>query len=242
MKHNTFKNSMISMLSACILLILSSQAVYAAKPVKAPPTPTTVIHSVLVDITSNTIVVTGAELATITEVTLAGLTVIFNSTDGVTGVIDFTDIDNEVTGVLTAGNYLLVVGDNRFSIYLSSADAAAITPADPVDYTACPCYADWELFGRNYDDPTTDPLTKFDGFEGAAATCSTSDTQVQVSLINDEPSPYTEYWFLQTNETEGTCSTPYLPGMTGNEYMLEEGLDPTAYDTCASYLQTTYCN
>ncbi len=236
MKRNTFKNSMISMLSVCILLLLSSQAVYAVKPVKeapVPATPTTVIHSVVVNITSSTIVVTGAELDAITEVTLAGLTVTFNSTDESTGVINFTDINNAVTAVLTAGNYSLVVGDTVFSIYLSSADAAAITPAPVVDYTACPCYADWEQFGTNYG---------YIGFEGATATCSTSADQVLVSLINDEPSPYTEYWFLQTNATEGTCSTPYFPGMTGNEYMLEEGLDQTEYNACTSYLQTTYCN
>ena len=241
MKQNTFKNSLTSMLSVCILLLLStSQTIYAAKPVKAPPTPTTVIYSVVV--TSNTIVLTGAGLDTITEVTLGGLTVTFNSSDGSTGVINFTDIDNAVTGVLTSGNYSLLVGDNMFSIYLSSADATAITSPGPIEYADCPCYADWKLFGRNYSDPTTDPLTNFDGFEGAAATCSISTNQVQVSLTNDEPSPYTELWFLQTNTTEGTCSTPYLPGYTGNEYMIETGLDSTAYDACASYLQTTYCN
>ena len=238
MKHNTFKNSIISMLSVCILLLLSSQAVYAVKPVKVPPTPTTVIHSVVVDITSNTIVVTGAELATITEVTLGGLAVIFNSTDGSTGVINFTDIDDVVTAVLTVGNYSLVLGDTVFSIYLSSADAAAITPPDPVDYTACPCYADWEQFGTNYIDPNTG--TNFDGFEGASATCSTSTNQVQVDLVNS--SILTEYWFLQTNATAGTCSTPEWPGFLDTNYMIETELDSTAYDACASYLQNTYCN
>ena len=226
------------MLSVYILLLLSSQAVYAVKPVKVPPTPTTVIHSVVVDITSNTIVITGAELAAINEVTLAGLTVTFNSTDGSTGVINFTDIDDAVTTVLPAGNYSLIVGGTVFSIYLSSKDAAAITPPDPVDYTACPCYVDWEKFGTNYIDQNTG--LNFDGFEGADATCSTSTNQVQVDLVNS--SILTEYWFLQTNASAGTCSTPEWPGFLDTNYMIETELDSTAYDACASYLQTTYCN
>ena len=232
MKHNTFKNSMISMLSVCILLILSSQAVYAVKPVKVPPTPTPVIHSVVVDITSNTIVVTGAELDTVTEVTLGGLAVTFNSTDGSTGVINFTDIDDAVTAVLTAGNYSLVLGDTVFSIYLSSADAAAITPDDPVDYTACPCYVDWELFGRNYTDPYSG--NPYLGFEGATAYTSTITTeQTEVKIITDD----LEHWTLNTqfDGTAGTCGTP--------DPTFDFELDvtnQTEYEACASYLQTTY--
>jgi hypothetical protein len=236
MKHNTFKNSIVSMLSVCILLLLSSQAVYAVKPVKVPltsTTSTTVIHSVVVDITSNTIVVSGAEFATITEVTLGGLAVTFNSTDdGSTGVIDFTDIDDAVTGVLTAGNYSLVVGDNMFSIYLSSADAAAITSPDPVDYTACPCYADWEQFGTNYTDPYSG--NPYLGFEGATAYTSTITTeQTEVKIITDD----LEHWTLNTqfDGTAGTCGTP--------DPTFDFELDvtnQTAYEACASYLQATY--
>lgn len=229
MKHNTFKNAMISMLSVCILLLLSSQAVYAAKPVKVPPTPTTVIHSVVVDITSNTIVVSGAELATITEVTLGGLAVTFNSTDGSTGVINFTDIDDVVTGVLTAGNYALIVGDNRFSIYLSSADAAAITPPDPVDYTACPCYADWEQFGTNYG---------YIGFEGASGSYVVNTAEQTTIFINTG----LEGWWLDTNfdGTSGTCSTPdYVLGVT---FMSEPLTTQAEHDTCVDYLTTTYIN
>ena len=215
------------MLSVCILLLLSSQAVYAVKPVKVPPTPTTVIHSVVVDITSNTIVVTGAELAAITEVTLGGLTVTFNSTDGSTGVINFTDIDDAVTAVLTTGNYSLILGDTVFSIYLSSADAAAITPPDPVEYADCPCYADWEQFGTNYG---------YIGFEGATAYTSTITTeQTEVQIITDD----LEHWTLNTQFSSaagtGTCGTP------DPTFVFElDVTNQTAYEACASYLQTTY--
>ena len=180
MKHNTLKNSMISMLSVCILLLLSSQAVYAAKPVKVLAAPTTVINSVVVDIASSNIVVTGTGLDTITEVTLGGFTIPF---DGSTGFIDFTDIDVAVTAVLTAGNYSLVVGDNIFSVYLSSTDAAAITPPTPPtpgDYTACPCHADWILFGANYDDPYGDPYLGFDGGTGTYLIDTPSEVDVWI--------------------------------------------------------------
>ncbi|MCK5665632.1 MAG: hypothetical protein KAI17_19225 [Thiotrichaceae bacterium] len=145
MKNNSFKNSVISMLSVCILLLLSSQAVLAVKPATTTPTPAAVINSVVLDITSSTIVVTGAELGSITTVTLGGLDVSFtSSTDGNTGVINFTDIDAATAAVLMAGNYSLVLGDNIFSIYLSSTDAAAITPEVVVDPGVCPCTVTWE--------------------------------------------------------------------------------------------------
>ncbi len=223
------------MLSVCIFLLLSSQAVYAVKPVKVPPTPTTVIHSVVVDTPSSTIVVTGAELDTITEVTFSGLTVDFNSNDGSSGFINFIDIDDTVTGVLTAGNYSLVLGATVFSIYLSSADAVAITSPDPVDYTACPCYADWEQFGTNYTDPYTG--NPYLGFEGETAySCPITTEQTTVSILTG-----VEHWTLDTQfdsaSTTGTCSTPD-PTF---DFELEV-TNQTAYDACASYLQTTYCN
>jgi len=235
MKHNTFKNSMISMLSVCILLLLSSQAVYAAKPIKAPPTPTIVIHSVVVDIPSNTIVVSGAELATIIEVTFGGLAVTFNSTDGSTGVIDFTDIDNAVTGVLTAGNYSLVVGDNMFSIYLSSADAAAITPGVPVEYTACPCYTDWEQFGTNYQykDPIDDVYYDYAGFEGGTGTYVT-DTASEVDVLIELE---VEIWQLNAKyDSSGTCKT-YDPFRIYFEAVIDT---QEKFDACASYIKNTY--
>lgn len=239
MKNITFKNSITSMLSVCILLLLSSQAVYAVKPVKVPPTPTTVIHSVVVDTPSSTIVVTGAELDTITEVTFGGLTVDFNSNDGSSGFINFIDIDDAVTGVLTAGNYSLVLGANVFSIYLSSAAAAAITSPDPVDYSACPCHVDWEKFGTNYtySDGTND--IPYIGFEGAtASTCNVTTEETDLLILTD-----TEGWFLNTQfdsaSGTGTCGTP---DPIAGDFMVEILSDQAQHDACASYLQNTYCN
>ena len=237
MKNNTFKNAITSMLSVCILLLLSSQAVYAAKPVKVPATSTTVIHSVVVDTTSSTIVVTGAELDTITEVIFGGLTVNFNSTDGSTGVINFIDIDDAVTGVLTAGNYSLVLGATVFSIYLSSADAAAITSPDPVEYSACPCYLEWEQFGTNYTyTDLNGDVVNYTGFEGGTGTYSINTTDEVDVMIN----AYPEYWWLNTKYDSsagtGTCKT-YDPGRI---YFEADILTENQFNACASYIKNTY--
>ena len=237
MKRNTFKNSMISMLSVCILLLLSSQAVYAVKPVKVPPTPTTVIHSVVVDTPSSTIVVTGAELDTITEVTFSGLTVDFNSNDGSSGFINFIDIDDTVTGVLTAGNYSLVLGATVFSIYLSSADAVAITSPDPVDYSACPCYLEWEQFGTNYTYTNLNgDVVNYTGFEGGTGTYLINTTDEVDVMIDASP----EYWWLNTkydNSTgTGTCKTYD----SIRSYFEADIVTQGEFDACASYIKNTY--
>jgi len=238
MKHHNFKSSILSILSVCILLLLSSQSLYAKRPGTTQPTPTTVIHSVVLDTTSSTIVVSGADLDAITEVTLAGLTVNFTSADGLTGVISFADIDAAVTTVLTAGNYALGVGDTVFSIYLSAADATAITPPDPVIYADCPCLTEWQLYGANYQyiDPIDGLTYNYVGFEGGTGSIvldTNSEVDVYITKLQ-------EAWQLNvtydSSTGTGTCKTHDI----FTTYFTEDITTQAEFNACASYMKDTY--
>jgi len=199
-----------------LLLLLISIPVLAAKPVKPPPEPATIVDSVIIDYNAGTISISGSGLGSI------GTTVGIGNIE-VTGAIVGARLENSLIldfnsdtagAVTTAGSYLLNVNDSTLSVYFKAAVYNQDTSA------ACPCQSMWDNFKN--DAP---PL----GFAGLAPVIATNTSEkVEVYYVSDD---LTQLWMLNSEFSESIQQCDLVIDGSPVPVTLEEHV------ACSSYLR-----
>lgn len=213
MNNNTLIRPFISVLLAFSFLLLTSQFVYAAKPVREAPT---IIDSVIVDFNGKTIMVTGSGFNSITNARLGGVTVPVVVVDDSNLELIFNSTLADI--VQSSGNYSLALNNTTFSVYISSAII------DPGVIAACPCQSFWDYHGSE------EPPTGFLNQTPYCTSLSSSEDQAAVMFSNEGT-----FWILTTefNANAQECALVFdEPTQTLNSQQ--------EHEACVSYLKTNY--
>lgn len=215
------KNSIISTLVVCGLLLTSSQTLMAAKPVRLAPI---AIDAVVVNFIDGEITVTGSGLEAVTgDATLGGINISVDILTQSTNSLVFQFSTSTAIAVTEPGNYSLALNGNTFSVYFSS------NVVDPVT-VSCPCEGFWT--SRGSTEPVADPAIS--GYAGLAPYCafqSGSGDQVAVQIFNEDNG---QLWILTSEFTDTHECALVIDEPT------ETLNSPQEHALCASYLIDEY--